>query len=176
MPRCSVARPLARHLQPSLLRPFTTTPIFQNATVTTTTPPPPPPASSDPLDLDPSTVLPEFEAALLQSGKNPLGSRRRRVALRTIPNGLPFEQLPFQAFQEARKVLAADREGKLRKIQEELGKIAALEAKTPEQVKGGLAMKEAKLASLRQYVEKLKILADINDPVVKKRFEDGLGE
>lgn len=174
MPRCSVARPLARHLQPSLLRPFTTTPVFHNATVTATTTPPPP-TSSDPLDLDPSTVLPQFEAALLQSGKSPLGSRRRRVALRTIPNGLPFEQLPYQAFQEARKVLAADRDDKLRKIQEELGKIAALEAKTPEQVKGGLAMKEAKLASLRQYVEKLKILADINDPVVKKRFEDGLG-
>lgn len=169
---CSVARPLARHLQPSLVRAFTTNPIRYNASIAT----PSPPTPTSPLDLDPNTVLPEFEAALIQSGKIPIGSRRRRVAMRSIPNGLPFEQLPFQAFQEARKILAADREGKLRKIQEEMGKIAELEAKAPENVKGGQVMKEAKLRSLRQYVEKLKILADINDPVVKKRFEDGLGE
>jgi hypothetical protein len=28
---------------------------------------------------------------------------------------------------------------------------------------------------MRAYVERLKILADINDPMVKRRFEDGQG-
>ena len=35
--------------------------------------------------------------------------------------------------------------------------------------------KEARLRSMRNYVEELKILADINDPMVKKRHEDGEG-
>ncbi|KAL7808804.1 phosphatidylethanolamine-binding protein [Trichoderma aethiopicum] len=105
----------------------------------------------------------------------PVGSRRRRVALRTTA-AIPFEQLPYQAFQEARAILAADRQEKVAKIREQLGKIAALEAKDAAQVKGGEKMKETKLASLRRSVEELKILADINDPLVKKRFEDGLGD
>lgn len=184
MSRCqSVARPLARRLQQSTtlpIRPFTSTAIRHNATVTSSTTPVGAggagAADVSPLDQDPYTVLPEFEAALLKSGKMPIGSRRRRVALRTVPNSLPFEQLPYQAFQEARSILAADREDKLQKIQLELGKIAAIEAKAPEDIKGGQEMKDAKLGSLRRYVERLKILADINDPVVKKRFEDGLGE
>lgn len=174
MSRCVVARPIARHLQSSsLLRAFSTTTIRHNATVVAS--PKPIPTPTDPLDLDPSTVSPEFEAALVQSGRQPVGSRRRRVAMRNNPNSIPFEQLPFQAFQEARKVLAADRDAKLLKIQEELAKISVLEAKAPETIKGGAVGKEAKLRSLRKYVEELKILADINDPVVKKRFEDGLG-
>lgn len=88
---------------------------------------------------------------------------------------IPFEQLPYQAFQEARKILAADREDKLSKIRVELEKLALLEKKNPEEVKGGQAMKDTKLASLRREVERLKLLADANDPLVKKRFEDGLG-
>lgn len=89
---------------------------------------------------------------------------------------VPFEQLPYQAFQEARAILAADRQEKVAKIQEELAKIAALESKDASLVKGGQSMKDTKLASLRRYVEQLKIQADINDPLVKKRFEDGLGK
>lgn len=126
--------------------------------------------------MDPDSVLPEFEAMLMKSGKMPIGSRRRRIAMRSIPDNMPFEQLPYQAFQEARKILAADREVKIQSIREELAKISHLEAKNPLEIKGGQEMKDTKLASLRRHVEELKILADINDPVVKKRFEDGVGK
>ncbi|KAL7811991.1 phosphatidylethanolamine-binding protein [Trichoderma gracile] len=178
MSRCqAVARPLARQLrQQCSIRPFTSgaaraAEVQQQQTTSSSTSSQQP----SPLDLDPNSVLPEFEAPLIKAGKMPVGSRRRRVALRTTA-AIPFEQLPYQAFQEARAVLAADRQEKVAKIREQLGKIAALEAKDAAQVKGGEKMKETKLASLRRSVEELKILADINDPLVKKRFEDGLGD
>lgn len=178
MSRCqSVARPLVRQLasrpQQCLARPFTST-TAKPADVKEQQPSAA--AQPSPLDLDPDTVLPEFEAQLIKAGKMPVGSRRRRLALRSVPEPLPFEQLPYQAFQEARKILAADREDKLQKIRTELAKIAWLEEKSADDVKGGQYMKDVKLASLRRHVEELKILADVNDPVVKKRFEDGLGE
>ena len=88
---------------------------------------------------------------------------------------LPFEQLPYQAFQEARKVLAEDRAEKLDKIRYEMKKIALIERSDPDEKKGRQAKKEIQLSSLQRHVEELKILADINDPIVKKRFEDGLG-
>jgi large subunit ribosomal protein L35 len=152
-----------------VLRPFTTsagrgadvqdTPVQQDASA---------------LDLDPNTVLPEFEQQLMKSGQMPIGSRRRRLAIRTTPN-IPFEHLPYQAFQEARKILAADREEKLAKIREQLDRISKIEATAPEEFAAGQASKDRKLDSMRRLVEKLKIQADINDPIVKKRFEDGLG-
>lgn len=40
---------------------------------------------------------------------------------------------------------------------------------------GGEARKFGKLVAMHKYLEHLKILADSNDPVIKKRFEDGLG-
>ena len=40
---------------------------------------------------------------------------------------------------------------------------------------GGEAAKKGKLLSMERYLHELKILADINDPVIKKRFEDGQG-
>ncbi|KAK1237013.1 hypothetical protein MKX07_000435 [Trichoderma sp. CBMAI-0711] len=179
MSRCqAVARPLARQLrQQCSIRPFTSgaaraAEVQQQQQTSSSS------SSSQqpsPLDLDPNSVLPEFEAPLIKAGKMPVGSRRRRVALRTTAS-IPFEQLPYQAFQEARAILAADRQEKVAKIREQLDKIAALEAKDAAQVKGGEKMKETKLASLRRSVEELKILADINDPLVKKRFEDGLGD
>lgn len=172
MSRCqAVARPLARQLrQPCAVRPFTTG-APRAAEVQDQA------AAKEPsaLDLNPDTVLPEFEAQLIKAGKMPIGSRRRRVAMRTTQD-IPFEQLPYQAFQEARKILAADREDKLAKIRSELEKITALEKKDAADVKGGQKMKDTKLASLRREVERLKLLADSNDPLVKKRFEDGLGK
>ncbi|TWU74867.1 hypothetical protein ED733_002503 [Metarhizium rileyi] len=167
MSRCqAIARPLARQLrQPCVVRTFATD-VHAAAEVQ---------EQASAADLDPATVPPELEAQLIKAGKMPIGSRRRRVALRTTHN-IPFEQLPYQAFQEARKILAADREDKLAKIRAELEKIARLEAKEPTEVKGGQKMKEIKLASLRREVERLKLLADANDPLVKKRFEDGLGD
>ncbi|KAL7896808.1 PEBP-like protein [Trichoderma sp. SZMC 28014] len=168
MSRCqAVARPLARQLRPQCaIRPFTTGAARAAAEQA---------KQPSALDLDPNSVLPEFESDLIKAGKMPIGSRRRRVAMRTTAS-LPFEQLPYQAFQEARAILAADRQEKVAKIQEELDKISLLEKKDAALVKGGQAMKDTKLASLRRYVEQLKIQADINDPLVKKRFEDGLGD
>ncbi|KAH8734018.1 phosphatidylethanolamine-binding protein [Ilyonectria robusta] len=177
MSRCqAVVRPLARQLRPQCLsRPFTSA-AARAADVppqaeTASTPPP----AVNPLDLDPNTVLPEFEEQLVKAGKMPIGSRRRRVAMRTTTD-IPFEHLPYQAFQEARKILAADREQKLAQITQTLNKISLLEKKDDAEVKGGLERKNIKLASLRRHADELKILADVNDPIVKKRYEDGLGD
>ncbi|KND86710.1 54S ribosomal protein L35, mitochondrial [Tolypocladium ophioglossoides CBS 100239] len=174
MSRCrAIARPLARQLQrqqPCAIRPFTAG-AARAAEVQEQQQQPQPSG----LDLDPNTVMPEFEAQLIKEGKMPVGSRRRRVAMRTT-DSIPFEQVPYQAFQEARRILAADRENKLSKIAAELDKIAWLEKKDAGEVKGGQRMKDTKLASLRRHVEQLKMLADVNDPLVKKRFEDGLGD
>lgn len=110
----------------------------------------------------------------MKAGKAPVGSRRRRAALRTSDN-LPFEQLPYQCFQEARKVLAEDREEKIAQIQLTRQRIQKLEAKDASGVKGGAAMKQTTLQKLNERLEYLKIQADINDPMIKKRFEDGEG-
>lgn len=171
MSRCqAVIRPLTRQLRPqchSVVRPFTSSAILRTQADTQTSTP------SD-ADLDPNTVLPEFEEQLMKSGKMPIGSRRRRLAIRSTGD-LPFEHLPYQAFQEARKILATDREEKLGHITKELEKISRLEATKPEDLNGGQKMKDVKLKSLRKHVEQLKIYADANDPLVKKRFEDGTG-
>jgi large subunit ribosomal protein L35 len=167
MSRCqAVMRPIARQLRPSVARPFTSAAIRRSAETQTATP--------STADLDPNTVLPEFEQQLMKAGKMPIGSRRRRMAIRSTGD-LPFEHLPYQAFQEARKILAVDREEKLAEISKELEKISRLEATGPEDIKGGQKMKDIKIKSLHKYVERLKILADANDPIVKKRFEDGTG-
>ena len=41
---------------------------------------------------------------------------------------------------------------------------------------GGEYAKKGKLVRMQKHLEELKILADVNDPVIKKRFEDGMGE
>jgi len=93
--------------------------------------------------------------------------------LRTTTN-IPFEQLPYQCFQEARQILLSDREEKLELIEEERKRIARLEARNAAEC-GGEVVKRAKLIAMRKYLEHLKIMADINDPMIKKRFEDGDG-
>ncbi|KAL2262443.1 hypothetical protein VTK26DRAFT_1292 [Humicola hyalothermophila] len=123
----------------------------------------------------PSTIKQGTEEELSKFLSPQLGSRRRRAALATTGN-IPFEQLPYQCFQEARKILAQDREEKVAKIIAETEKIKRLEAADPSTFRGGEAYKEKRLESLRKYVEELKILADINDPLVKRRFEDGKGD
>lgn len=122
-----------------------------------------------------TTTAPWAERKLVRMGTPPVGSRRRRAALRTSDN-VPFEQLPYQCFQEARKVLQEDRQQKIQQIAKELAKIKRLEDRPVDQVPGGERKKNLRLASLRKHVEELKILADVNDPVVKRKFEDGLGE
>ena len=90
-------------------------------------------------------------------------------------NGLPFEQLPYQCFQEARALLQADREEKLQKIGVQRARIVQLQAEDAAK-SGGEPAKGRRLKSMRKELERLKILADINDPIIKKRFEDNQGE
>ncbi|KAI5310064.1 hypothetical protein KEM55_001838 [Ascosphaera atra] len=124
---------------------------------------------------DPNLVTsPRLERRLMRAGTFPVGSRRRRAALQNSPN-IPFEQLPYQCFQEARKIIIADREEKLKQIQAERAKLERLRA-TPAEKAGGEKIKKDRIDGMLRHLEKLKILADINDPVVKRRFEDGLGD
>ena len=124
--------------------------------------------------LDPALVsTPQQEKKLLEQGIQPIGSRRRRAALQSSA-GIPFEQLPYQCFQEARKVLLADRQEKLAQIESTRNKIARVQALSVEGP-AGENWKKSKVKPLQLYLNRLKIRADINDPLVKKRFEDGKG-
>ena len=124
---------------------------------------------------NPETVfVPRLERKLTKAGTPPVGSRRRRVAL-TETGNVPFDQLPFQCFQEARKILITDREEKMKKIETERARIARVKATDASEFRGGETFKQKKLKSMQLELEHLKILADINDPNVKRRFEDGKG-
>jgi large subunit ribosomal protein L35 len=152
---------------------------------TPTDPPPPPPASnqgsSKSANPNPNLVhTPRSERKLLETkGQYPIASRRRRAALANSSQ-VPFTQLPYQCFQEARKILAADRAEKVEEIERIRARIDALqtagdgvrEGETGEQ---GRVKRENIIRGLKQRLEKYKIYADINDPIVKKKFEDGQG-
>ncbi|KAL2135075.1 hypothetical protein VTI74DRAFT_9891 [Chaetomium olivicolor] len=192
-----VARPIVQSLRqatstaactsrPLAIRQFSSTPSRKDETTTTSTPAEPSAeaqkAAADAALLGqqkaspyPSMIKQGTEEQLSQFLSPQLGSRRRRAALATTGN-VPFEQLPYQCFQEARKILAQDREEKVAKIIAETAKIKRLEATDASTFRGGEAYKQKRLESLRAYVERLKILADINDPMVKRRFEDGKGD
>ena len=170
--RCSVNYDVpsfawARNIRTSAVRWSEAT--TETATSTQDLPPPPRP-------LDPNTVSsPRLERKLIRTtGQLPIGSRRRRAALQNSKD-IPFEQLPYQCFQEARKLLLADREEKLKQIEEERRRIAKVQA-LPAEHYGGEYVKKGRIVRMQKYLEKLKILADINDPVVKKKFEDGAGQ
>ncbi|KAI0108612.1 ribosomal protein YmL35 [Nemania sp. FL0031] len=167
-------------------------PDTTTTSATSPSPPPPPPSSSiNQLEaaaaeatklrmqerlLDPNTTTAHWaERKLMRTGTPPVGSRRRRAAIRSSQN-VPFEQLPYQCFQEARKILQQDRQEKLEALAKELAKIKRIEETPADQLPGGQRKKDLRLQSLRKYVEELKILVDINDPIVKRRFEDGLGD
>lgn len=147
----------------------TSLPVLQADLATNTTP------ASDPASLlDPNlAVTRRQERQLLRSGVSPIGSRRRRAALQGSRN-IPFEELPYQCFQEARKLLQEDRGEKIAQIETQRARIERLKE---QKVDGpaGEAMREQRLVSMRKHLEYLKIQADINDPLVKKRFEDGDG-
>jgi large subunit ribosomal protein L35 len=168
------ARPLARCLQ-------NTQPLYLSARSTRSFSSTPSASAevaverkSPPAGLDPETVVfPREERKLMRHGIMPVGSRRRRAALKTSAN-IPFEQMPYQTFQEARKVLQADRAEKLELIAKERVRIANLIAQDPA-ISGGEQNKKNRLDSMRRHLEWLKIQADINDPLIKKRFEDGQG-
>ncbi len=173
MPACQKAvRPLARCLQASqapihsarVIRTFTSSSRLNEEAFVETVP-------FKPM-FDPATVTdPKQERKLMKSGIIPIGSRRRRAALKSSDN-IPFEQLPYQCFQEARKILAADREEKLKLIATERLRISNLVATDAANVRGGEKTKQTRLESMRRHLEYLKIQADINDPLIKKRFED----
>jgi large subunit ribosomal protein L35 len=156
-------------------------------------PPPPPPPSMSATDasskldfmqkwgrLDPKLVDKKRDERRLIRREHllPIGSRRRRATLRRssvrqTPE-VPFEQLPYQCFQEARKILLEDRQEKLKQIDTQTLRLRKLLAQDPA-VSGGQAAKETRIRSMRNYINELVILADINDPIVKKKFEDGQG-
>jgi len=125
--------------------------------------------------FDPDTVTSiKGERALMKTGILPIGSRRRRAAVKSSDN-IPFEQLPYQCFQEARKVLMADREEKLDLIRQMKLKIYYLTNANYSSKLAHESTRQIRLAAMRKHLEYLKIQADINDPLIKKRFEDGDG-
>ncbi|KAF2030403.1 PEBP-like protein [Setomelanomma holmii] len=131
--------------------------------------------------LDPQTVenKKQERRLLRREHVQPVGSRRRRAALRRSAlqkaTEVPFEQLPYQCFQEARKILLEDRKEKIKDIETQQLRVRNL-TEQDAAVSGGAHAKEARLRSMRQHLDDLIILADINDPVVKKKFEDGQGD
>lgn len=134
------------------------------------------PEQSQPFYKSPDPELvssPRLERRLMRQGTTPIGSRRRRAALQSS-NNIPFEQLPYQCFQEARKVLLADRAEKLEQIEMMRQRIARVEGQSPEDA-GGEQSKKSRLRAMQLHLERLKIHADINDPMVKRKFEDGQG-
>ena len=124
--------------------------------------------------MDPATVFTvKAERKLLRlHNKTPVGSRRRRAATLSSSK-IPFEQLPYQCFQEARKILASDRDDKIHQIENQRARIARLKAQqvSPQDER----QKETRIVSMQRHLEELKILADVNDPTVKRIFEDGHG-
>jgi large subunit ribosomal protein L35 len=174
------ARPLARCLQCTKndrislpVRSFTTSrPALLETT--TTSEPASTEASPPPASLNPELVSkPAQERRLTEeTGQQPIASRRRRHMLKQTQN-IPFEQLPFQCFQEARKILQEDRKEKIEEIQMQRERIEKLKQQTVAPQDEG--RRNHRLASMRQRLEYSKILADINDPMVKKTFEDKQG-
>lgn len=126
--------------------------------------------------LDPEMVenKKQERRLLRREGIQPVGSRRRRAALRMSvvrkTEEIPFEQLPYQCFQEARKFLQEDRQEKLREIKNQQARIQAAEAS-----KASEQSKKDSIARMKKHLNRLIIEADINDPIVKRKFEDGQG-
>lgn len=73
-------------------------------------------------------------------------------------------------------MLAEDRAQKLEELKETSVEIAKLEQRPANVYRAGEQFKQKKLESLQRHLEELKIQADINDPAVKRKFEDGLGK
>jgi large subunit ribosomal protein L35 len=165
--QCLRAKPPTSH-PARQFRAISSTPRTNNDTVLES-------ASEGTVSYNPATVTStKGENALMRSGVLPIGSRRRRAALKSSDN-IPFEKLPYQCFQEALKVLKKDREEKIEQIKTERLRISNLEAQDVSTINGGEARRQSRLDSMRRHLEYLKIQADINDPLIKKRFEDGEG-
>lgn len=72
--------------------------------------------------------------------------------------------------------MAEERTEKLEELEKTSVEIAKLEQRPADVYRAGERFKQKKLDSLRRHLEYLKIQADINDPAVKRKFEDGLGK
>lgn len=131
--------------------------------------------SSPPFSLEPHTVdSARLERKLLrEKSLTPIGSRRKRALLRQ-GEGVPFHQQPYQCFQEARQYLVADRARKIDAINVQRERLAKMRSKALASTEDQTLQRSIK--SMESNLENLKILADINDPMVKKRFEDGKGQ
>lgn len=70
--------------------------------------------------------------------------------------------------------MSEDRQQKIKDIEVQQVRIKNLMEQDPA-VSGGPMAKEQRLKSMRKHLDELVILADINDPVVKRKFEDGQG-
>lgn len=106
----------------------------------------------------------------MRAGKTPVGSRRRRAALQQSSH-IPFEQLPYQCFQDALGIIRQDRDEKISEIQTQRARIERLRSATV----GNEQVKQDRLRGMMIRLERLKVLADINLPSTKRIFEDGLG-
>ncbi|KAI7785527.1 ribosomal protein [Diaporthe eres] len=69
-----------------------------------------------------------------------------------------------------------ERAEKLEELKQTSVEIAKLEQRPADACRAGEQFKQKKLDSLRRHLESLKIQADINDPAVKRKFEDGLAD
>ncbi|KAK5136924.1 hypothetical protein LTR08_001431 [Meristemomyces frigidus] len=175
-----------RHDRSLPVRSFSTTAPARLEVLDSQTPaeaaPPPPAATADtpnpntkPRARDANTVsTPAAEGQLLRNQRTtPVGSRRRRAAIAST-GSIPFSQLPYQCFQEARAFLQVDRQEKLEHIRMQRQRIENLKLRAvPPQDEW---IKENRIRDMKHRLEETKIAADMNDPVVKRRFEDGEGD
>jgi large subunit ribosomal protein L35 len=131
---------------------------------------------ADAMNLDPRTVHTFKQEKQLKQFRRllPIGSRRRRIAMASTDN-VPFSQLPYQCFQEARKVLAEHRRETLDQIATQQERVSTHLKRDPASHGGELAMR-SRIAGMETKIKELKIEADIHDPMIKKTFEDGHGE
>lgn len=82
-----------------------------------------------------------------------------------------LERMPFQTFQLALDVIKKDRDEKLvqiKKVREKLENARKAEKENPD------TPKDRKIRSMEQYLEYLKVQADINNPRVKYNFDRGI--
>ena len=133
-------------------------------------------AHEEPFYRSPNPVLvtsPKLEKSLLKSGISPIGSRRRRAALQNSQ----ISRLNSYRTNVSRKpgrfcLLTGRRSWKELRGKERIAKLR----KAPAEEAGGERPKQSRLKTFENDLERLKILADVNDPLVKKGFEDGQGK
>jgi hypothetical protein len=123
---------------------------------------------------DSTTTTSSSDPPPASSPKKLSARQSRRAAALTYSSGLSFDQLPYQCFQEALKVIRADQVEKQKQIDMQRNRIERLKA-TEASASGRDLQMSNRITSMQRRLDELNILAEINDPFVKKQFEDGLG-